>query len=266
MCRDLPTFKLTIAYDGADYVGWQRQAAGVSVQAVLEAACAELAGAEVTVRGAGRTDAGVHARGQVASVTLDRAIDGRAALRALNWRLPSSIRILEAVEVPADFDPRFDARYKAYRYRIWNDVVLSPFERAYAWHVREPELDVGRMDEAARLIEGTHDFVAFQGTGATTLGTTRTIFSSRIQRDSGSKLIVYDVTGDGFLRYMVRNVVGSLVEIGRGQNAPGWISTVLESRDRRQGGPTAPPHGLFLMEVGYDLTTASKRQRANSRP
>jgi tRNA pseudouridine38-40 synthase len=261
LCRDLPTFKLTIAYDGSEYVGWQRQASGVSVQSVLESACAELAGEAVTVRGAGRTDAGVHARGQVASVTIDRAIECQTVVRALNWRLPLSIRVLEAVEVPGNFDPRFDARYKAYRYRIWNSPVLSPFERAYVWHVREPELDVDRMDDAARLIEGTHDFAAFQGTGAATLGTRRTVFSSRVGRDAGSRLIVYDVSGDGFLRHMVRNVIGSLVEIGRGQHPPHWILAVLASGDRQQGGPTAPPHGLFLMEVGYEQPAAPDERR-----
>lgn len=248
----MPTFKLTIAYDGTDFVGWQRQESAQSVQGVIESACAELAGRPVVVRGAGRTDAGVHARGQVASVTFDRDVDGRTVVRALNWRLPDTVRVLDAHEVPSTFNARFDAKAKTYQYRIWNAEVLNPFERAYAWHIPGPSLDTRAMAEAARLVEGRHDFAAFQGTGAATSGTTRTVFSSRVAADRASMLVTYDVSGDGFLRHMVRNLVGSLVEVGRGQRPPTWMAELLASRDRRQAGPNAPAHGLCLVAVQYE--------------
>jgi tRNA pseudouridine38-40 synthase len=219
---------------------------------VLESACTELAGGHVTVRGAGRTDAGVHAQGQVASITINRDIDGPTLVRALNWRLPVTIRVLEAGEVPPEFDARFDARVKAYRYRMWNAGVLNPFERAYAWHLPPPALDVAAMAEGARLLEGLHDFAAFQGTGSETHGTERTIFSSRVIKETGGKLVTYDVSGDGFLRYMVRNIVGSLVEVGRGRHEPQWMADLMSSGNRSQGGQTAPAHGLFLMAVRYE--------------
>ena len=245
----MPTFKLTIAYDGTDFVGWQRQPSGLSIQGLLEDALTDLDGREVSVVGAGRTDAGVHAQGQVASVRLSRTIAADALIRAINIRLPGSVRIHEAVEVVNDFHARFHARTKRYRYRIWNAAVLSPFERPYAWHV-PMALDPGAMAEAAAALIGTHDFAAFQGTGSDTLTTTRTITVSSIV--TAEALVCYDAAGEGFLRHMVRNIVGSLVEVGRGHRSPTWISEVLASRDRSRAGPTAPPQGLFLMAVAYD--------------
>jgi tRNA pseudouridine38-40 synthase len=245
----VPTFKLTIAYDGTDFVGWQRQPSGLSIQGVLEEALSDLDGRGVSVIGAGRTDAGVHARGQVAAVTLSRRIAAEALTRATNIRLPGSVRILAAAEVGSDFHARFHARAKRYQYRIWNADVLSPFERAYAWHVPMP-LDRSAMAEAAARLTGTHDFAAFQGTGSDTLTTTRTITASSIV--AADELVCYHAAGEGFLRHMVRNIVGTLVEVGRGHRPPAWISEVLAARDRSQAGPTAPPQGLFLMEVAYD--------------
>ena len=245
----MPTFKLTIAYDGTDFVGWQRQPSGPSIQAVLEDAMTELDGREVTVNGAGRTDAGVHARGQVATVTLARPIAAAALIRAINIRLPGTVRIIEAAEVGDGFHARFHARTKRYQYRIWNAEVLSPFERPYAWHV-PMRLDGAAMAEAAATLTGTHDFAAFQGTGSDILTTTRTITLSRIV--AADELVCYDAAGEGFLRHMVRNIVGSLVEVGRGHRPPGWIAEVLASRDRTRAGPTAPPQGLFLLAVAYD--------------
>src|SRR5678815_2005882 len=142
----MPTFRMTVAYDGTGLVGWQRQAHGDSVQGLLETACAELNGSPVAVVGAGRTDAGVHALGQAAAVTIARDIDARSFVAAVNFRLPAAIRVLTAVEVPATFHARFDARSKTYRYRIWNGSVLNPFERGYVWHVPGPALDVNAMD------------------------------------------------------------------------------------------------------------------------
>jgi tRNA pseudouridine38-40 synthase len=244
----MPLFRLTIAYDGTGFVGWQRQAAGESIQGLLEGACEALDGRPVTVIGAGRTDAGVHALAQVASVALTRQVERDVVVRALNVRLPLSIRVLDAVEAPAGFHPRFDAQAKSYRYRIACADVLDPFERAYVWHV-PGGLDVEAMAEAAPLVEGAHDFASFQGTGSETCGTDRTVFSSRVS--GGPEIISYDVTGSGFLRHMVRNIVGSLVEIGRGRRPPGWLAEVLAARDRAMAGRTAPPQGLFLVGVDY---------------
>jgi tRNA pseudouridine38-40 synthase len=273
----MPTFKVTVAYDGTDFVGWQRQASGTSVQGLLEDALRVLDGRDVTVHGAGRTDAGVHALGQVAAFTIDRALVGDAVVRALNARLPDAIRVLSADEAPADFHPRFGAREKTYRYRIWNGDVISPFERRYAWHVHGA-LNVDAMQAAARLIEGRHDFAAFQATGSSVATTEREIVVSNISITSnnsttedtgdtevqsgtrkgislrvprGAAVIVYEVTGNGFLRHMVRILAGTLVEIGRGRHPADWMSSVLQSRDRGAAGPTAPPEGLFLVRVAY---------------
>jgi tRNA pseudouridine38-40 synthase len=244
-------FRITLAYDGTDFVGWQRQAAGVSIQGLLEDALAELDEAAVTVLGAGRTDAGVHALGQVAAFTLTRAIAADAVVRALNVRLPPSVRVLEAEEVPADFHPQFAVTSKTYRYRIWNSDVVSPFERLYAWHVFGA-LDVAAMNEAARMLEGTHDFAAFQGTGSDVKTTERTVFSSLVLPPSNHEPVIrYEVCGGGFLRHMVRTIVGTLVEIGRGRRPPEWMRDVVASRKRSDAGVTAPAVGLFLVRVDY---------------
>jgi tRNA pseudouridine38-40 synthase len=274
----MPSFKIIVAYDGTDYVGWQRQANGVSIQGLMEDALRELDGRAVAVAGAGRTDSGVHALGQVAAFTLARAIEPDAVVRALNAHLPHAIRVLSADEVPPSFHPRFDARTKAYRYRIWNGEVLSPFERRYAWHVPGP-LDVQAMSAAARLVEGRHNFAAFQATGSDVATTEREVIESRILRtadcglridcgvgieDCGLRefrtphaaLLEYQITGTGFLRHMVRTIVGTLVEIGRGRRPVEWITEVLASRDRAAAGPTSPAAGLFLVRVDYGPVAA----------
>jgi tRNA pseudouridine38-40 synthase len=245
----MPTFKITIAYDGTDFVGWQRQAKGTSIQGLLERALGELDGRPVVVTGAGRTDAGVHALGQVAGFSLERTIEREAVVRALNARLPADVRVLSAAEVPPAFHARFDARAKTYRYRIWNADVMSPFERRYAWQV-VGALDVQSMDAAARLLEGHHDFAAFRAAGGAARTTDRTMTASRVDRRD--PLVVYEITGDGFLRYMVRAIVGTLVEIGCGRRPAEWMGRVLGWRDRARAGPTAPPEGLFLVRVDYE--------------
>jgi tRNA pseudouridine38-40 synthase len=275
----MPTFKITLAYDGTDYVGWQRQANGISIQGVIEDALRELDGRAVAVAGAGRTDSGVHALGQVAAFTIARALAPDAVLRALNAHLPDDIRVMSADEVPVSFHPRFDARTKTYRYRIWNGEVISPFERRYAWHVGGA-LDVDAMRAAARLIEGTHDFGAFQAAGSEVASTTRAVaasgifttedtedaegqtfwrarFELRVPRAlRGGELIVYEVTGTGFLRHMVRAIVGTLAEIGRGRRPVDWMADVLASHDRAAAGPTSPAAGLFLVRVDYGPVAA----------
>jgi tRNA pseudouridine38-40 synthase len=245
----VPRFKLTLAYDGTSFVGWQRQASGTSIQELLEDVFALLEGQPVAVTGAGRTDAGVHAFGQVAHVSLQRNIDAVTVVRALNHHLPPTVRVHYAVEVPSTFHARFDASAKRYRYRIWNEPVLSPFERAYTWHIPGPVLDVEAMTAAAARLEGRYDFAAFQTAGAETHTTEREVFSSRITAEP--PLITYDVRGDGFLRHMVRSIVGTLVEVGRARYPAEWITEVLLSRDRTRGGRTAPACGLILVGVEY---------------
>src|SRR4051812_34710915 len=176
----MTTFKVTLAYDGTDFVGWQRQASGTSIQGVLEDALGALNERAVTVAGAGRTDAGVHALGQVASFSLDRHIESGVLLRAVNARLPPSVRVVAAEVVAKTFHARFAAIRKTYRYRIWNGDPMSPFERAYAWHVPGP-LDVGAMRDAAILVEGRRDFAAFQAAGSSTTSTERDVFSSVVR-------------------------------------------------------------------------------------
>jgi tRNA pseudouridine38-40 synthase len=244
----MPTFKITLAYDGTGFVGWQRQAAGASVQGLLEQALADLAGARVTVAGAGRTDAGVHALGQVASFSLENPIAASVVVRAVNARLPQTVRVLSADVVPESFHARFAARAKAYRYRIWNAAVASPFERQYAWHLSGP-LAIGRMQAAADALVGRHDFAALQAAGGSPSSSERTVDVAKIGVDGS--LVTFDVVGDGFLRHMVRAMAGCLVEVGRRRREPEWMREVLASRDRGRAGPTAPAHGLFLIRVDY---------------
>jgi tRNA pseudouridine38-40 synthase len=267
-------FKVTLAYDGTDFVGWQRQASGTSIQGLLEDALADLDGRAVTVIGAGRTDAGVHALGQVAAFSLQRAIAPDAVLRAVNARLPEAIRVVAAEQAPPGFHARFGARAKTYRYRIWNGAVMSPFERRYAWHVAGA-LDIDAMARAARAVEGRHDFAAFQAAGSETQTTEREVFSSRVIAglkpcatefsSSGAglqacgRLIEYEITGDGFLRHMVRTIVGTLVEIGRGRRSAESMAGTIRSCDRAAAGATAPPGGLFLVAVSYEAPLAAER-------
>ena len=257
----MSSFKILLSYDGTGFVGWQRQANGVSIQALIEDALRELDGRDVTVTGAGRTDAGVHALGQVAAFAIARELSPDALVRALNAHLPPAVRALSAEEALPSFHPRFGARTKTYRYQLWNGDVMSPFERAYAWHVPGP-LDVEAMRAAARLLEGRHDFAAFQATGSSVATTERDVLKSTIAspiestiesaiRNPQSAMLTYEVVGTGFLRHMVRIIVGSLVDVGRGRQPVDWISAVIASCDRTSAGPTAPPQGLFLVRVDY---------------
>ncbi len=260
----MSTFKLTIAYDGTDLIGWQRQADGMSVQGLLEDALRELDGRDVAVVGAGRTDAGVHAIGQVASCSLARDIDAGVLLRALNAHLPVTVRVLRAEPALPNFHARFDAISKHYRYRLWNGPAVPPFERLYVWHLLGP-LDLDAMNDAAKRLEGTHDFAAFQWTGSSVATTTRQITMSRLtagptgiaEEKLYGRLISYDVAADGFLRHMVRTIVGTLVDIGLGRKPPAWMDDVLASRDRRSAWQTAPASGLVLAAVDYRHSLAT---------
>jgi tRNA pseudouridine38-40 synthase len=258
------TLKLLLQYDGTDYVGWQRQAQGRSVQGELEAALARIEGAPVTVVGAGRTDAGVHALGQVASLRLRHPIAPATLGRALNATLPPDVRVLAVEDAAPGFHARYGARAKTYAYRLWLGDVVPPFERRYAWHVPY-RLDLDLLRAAARAFEGRHDFAAFGATGSAVAATERTIFSlvvaetplaefwhqpPGLERARGL-LVTITVTGDGFLRHMVRTLVGTLVEVAAGRRDPANIVRALAARDRAAVGPTAPARGLFLVRVDY---------------
>lgn len=247
--------KLTIQYDGTDYVGWQRQAEGVSIQGLFEDALKPIEGAPVTVHGAGRTDAGVHALGQVASVRLTATLDAVTMARALNAVLPRDVRVRDVAEAAPDFHARFSATGKHYRYRILNGGAGSPFDQRYHWHVPQA-LDFEAMGRAARVLEGRHDFAAFAATGTASATTERTVTAVRLNRgfagwDVQGALVTIDVEGEGFLRHMVRNIAGTLVEIGLGRWPASAMPDILASRDRGRAGTTAPPQGLFLMSVKY---------------
>ena len=243
------TLKLTLAYDGTGFVGWQRQAEGDSIQGLLEDALARFEGGRVTVHGAGRTDAGVHALGQVASARVTLTHDAQTLTRALNAQLPANIRVVSVEDVADDFHARFSAKSKTYRYQIRNTPTASPFERFWVWHVPE-QLAVDTMNDAARMLIGTHDFAAFRSVGSEAGGTVRTIFDSRWRNASG--LLTYEVSGDGFLRHMVRAIVGTLVDVGRGWRPPTEIERLLAGGSRAEAGATAPAHGLILVSVVYD--------------
>jgi tRNA pseudouridine38-40 synthase len=250
------TLKITLAYDGTRFVGWQRQAQGESIQGLVEGALARFEGRTVTVHGAGRTDAGVHAHGQVASAEVTTPHDPQSIQRGLNASLPPDVRVMSVEDAPAGFHARFSARSKTYRYVLNHSPVAGPFDRAFAWHVPE-RLDLGAMREAARALVGTHDFAAFQSTGSDTAGTVRTVTRSELSNDaapivSGPPMMAYEIAGNGFLRHMVRTIAGTLVEIGRGWRGPESMAALLTGGTRSAAGPTAPAHGLFLVRVDYD--------------
>jgi len=245
------TLKLTIQYDGTEYVGWQRQANGVSVQGLLEEALRPVEGAHVNVFGAGRTDAGVHALGQVASFRLTVSIPPQRLVRALNAVLPPDIRVIDAQDVAPDFHARFSATGKVYEYRIINDQAVSPFLRRFVWQVIPP-LDLDAMRQASALLIGRHDFAAFQAVRANVRSTERTIRRLDWIEGMGTDLpLVMQIEGDGFLRHMVRTIAGTLVQIGLRRWPVEYLSDILASRSRISAGTTAPAAGLFLVRVLY---------------
>jgi tRNA pseudouridine38-40 synthase len=242
-------FKLTIAYDGTQYAGWQLQPNGRTVQEVIESALVKIAGCNVRVHGSGRTDAGVHARGQVASCSLNTRHSLAVLLRALNANLPEDIRVLRMQEVDAKFHARFSAKGKEYRYQIDCGVVADPFLRAYSWHHPRP-LDVVAMRKAARLLKGRHDFAALSANPMRTVeSTVRTITKLAITRRGNILMIA--VAADGFLYKMVRSIVGALVKVGEGRLTVGELCQLMNAKKRTALVETAPAHGLFLWRVFY---------------
>jgi tRNA pseudouridine38-40 synthase len=241
--------RLTLEYDGTRYHGWQRQKNALSLQEVVENALARIIGETVRLTGSGRTDAGVHARGQVANFVTKSTAPLRAFLHGLNSLLPMDIAVLQAEEVPLTFHARYAALWKTYEYRILNRPVRSPFHHQQAWWL-PGLLDVAAMQEAAQALPGERDFLAFRAAGSRPGQAVRRVREA-IWHRGPEGLLSFIITANGFLRGMVRSLVGTMVEIGKGKYPPIYLHEVLEKRDRRLAGPTAPPQGLFLVQVEY---------------
>jgi tRNA pseudouridine38-40 synthase len=244
----VPTFKLIVEYDGTAYAGWQRQPNQPTVQAALEDLLQRITHTHVPVTGAGRTDAGVHALGQVASFRSDKTLSVKEWLRALNGLLPPDISVRSVESVSDDFHARYSARRKQYEYRILNRAERSALDRNRAWHVRE-RLDLDAMRDAARLLVGRHDFSSFQGHPTDTENPVCDLTTLNLLQEH--TLIRIEVQADRFLKHMVRAIAGTLVEVGQGKRQPQAMKDILDARDRRSAGITAPAHGLYLLHVEY---------------
>jgi tRNA pseudouridine38-40 synthase len=252
-------FKLLLEYNGTAYQGWQVQENRLTIQGVIEDRIFKITGEQSRVIGASRTDAGVHALGHVAAFRTESRLDPETIKRALNALLPQNIRVLDASEVDDSFNPRDSAVKKSYFYIIANQRKSSAFIYRYAWIIQQP-LELKSMVEAAQVLIGTHDFSSFMGTGSSIKDPVRKIFSLSIERlekidfmTAGLKgnFIKIGIEANGFLRHMVRNIVGTLVEIGRGRFTADRIQEILKSHDRKLAGPTAPASGLFLERIVY---------------
>lgn len=240
--------KLTVAYDGTNYCGWQVQPNGITVQEVLNQCLSEFTGENIETIGASRTDAGVHALGNVVVFDTEMRMPGDKFSFALNQRLPEDIRIQKSEEVDADFHPRYVKSQKTYEYRILNCRFPIPTERFYS-HFTYIPLDVDKMKEAASYLIGEHDFKSFCGTGAQVKITVRTVKEIQIEK-SGDRITIR-ITGEGFLYNMVRIIAGTLMDIGGGLYPPEKMKEILEAKDRKKAGPTAPARGLTLMKIQY---------------
>jgi tRNA pseudouridine38-40 synthase len=245
----LRNFKLTIEYDGSAYNGWQRQNRDPSIQQTIEMVIEKITRQKVRLIGSGRTDAGVHAFGQVANFQCATHLSSVTLHKGLNGLLPRDISIRECVEVSFDFHARYDAKSKLYRYTIYNHPLPIAIGRQYVWWLHSP-LDIDAMQSAARLIRGIHDFKAFEGSGSPREHTVRHVTKADIDRSSEGR-VIFEIESNGFLRYMVRNITGTLVMVGQKKIAPGTVADILLSRDRKQAGMTAPPQGLCLISISY---------------
>lgn len=241
-------FAFTVAYDGTRYQGFQIQRTGQTIQGELEAALRRLTGESIRVAGAGRTDAGVHAVGQVAACAIRRPWSVVDLQRALNAVLPPDIAVSEMVQAPEGFHPRFSAGSRLYRYRIWNALVRSPTERLYSLHVARP-LDVAAMNVAGQVLVGEHDFATFGSPVGRSPSTVRCVHRAEWVRE-GCR-VWFDVEANAFLRRMVRGLAGTLLLVGQGRLAPAEVGERLAARARSQAGPSAPAHGLWLIKVTY---------------
>ena len=239
---------LLVAYDGTAYHGWQCQPNAVTVQETVWKAIEKVTDQPVKLYGAARTDSGVHAMGQVVNFHTDSSIELTGLIKGINSLMPLDIRVRGAHEVPEDFHSRYSARSKTYVYCIFNSPYNSPFYGRYAWHIPYV-IDTGAMHDAAQILKGTHDFASFKKKDETYRTTVREILRSGVRRRKEAIYVVLQATG--FLRYMVRNIVGTLVQIGSGRVSEEEFRGIMESRDRQKAGPTAPPQGLFLRRIEY---------------
>ncbi|HET9782089.1 MAG TPA: tRNA pseudouridine(38-40) synthase TruA [Candidatus Dormibacteraeota bacterium] len=240
--------RVVLEYDGTDFAGWQQQAKGRTVEHELKRALRSVVGKDVTVYGAGRTDAGAHAEGQVANFHTDGRIAPQRLMAALNARLPDDVAVLSAEEVDDDFHARYSARWRRYRYRFLDRPARPALERGRCWHVRG-QLDAGAMALAAEALAGKHDWTSFCSASEPADGRVREMRSATVARHG--QFVDLELVGEGFLRGMVRSIAGALAEVGRGRRPAKWVGEVLRARDRRQAPRTAPAGGLTLMEVIY---------------
>jgi tRNA pseudouridine38-40 synthase len=256
--------KLTLAYDGTDFRGWQIQPGQPTIQGALTEVLRKLTQEKLAVHGAGRTDAGVHARGQVAHFKTHSELTPAQFQRAFNALLPPTIRVVRAEEVGPDFHARWQALAKIYQYRIFRGPVVPPDQWRFVLHYPYP-LELAAMTEAARLFEGEHDFTSFAAStgcedddhGRTTV---RVIYRAELHASDSGDLLTFVVRGRSFLRYMVRKMVGTLLDVGRGKITPGDIPQLFELRDRSRSGPTVPPQGLWMVSVEYPEPWRSGRE------
>lgn len=245
----LTHFKLIIEYDGTDFHGWQVQPGLSTIQHEIQTILEVMTQKTIIIHGSGRTDAGVHALGQVAHFSCDTKISAEQFQLALNQMLPKGIVIRECTVVDESFHARFSAKHKTYQYRILNSRIPMAIGRQYAWHVHRP-LDTEAMQEAANHLVGEMDFKSFEGTGSPRVSTVRTIYRADFIR-KGDR-VFFEICGSGFLKFMVRNIVGTLVEVGLGKRTPDDFLKTILAKDRKEAGATAPPQGLFLFCVEYD--------------
>ena len=249
--------KLLIAYDGRPFLGWQSQAGGNTVQDCIERALQKICGRRVVVHGAGRTDSGVHALGQVAHVDVDDTLPPERWLAAINANLPREIRVLRSSPVRRDFHARFLAVRKTYTYRIWNDAIHPPFEVGRSWHFAHP-LDPGMLRAMAAKLTGTHDFASFAANrGKPDEDTTRTIFSIVVRRKGPLLTLTFD--GTGFLYKMVRLLTGSMIRVAQGRAEPEWITRLLASPGKMKTSFAAPADGLYLVRVRYGRKNSARK-------
>src|SRR5688572_13717205 len=240
--------KLTLAYDGTEFSGWQIQPNVPTIQGTLKTALEKLLNHPVNVTGSGRTDAGVHAHGQVANLETMRSIDTDAVLRGVNALLPREIRVWQVEEVGSEFHSRRSARSKTYEYHVWRSYIVSPFHCRYVY-MFPYEIDTVAMDEASRMFMGTHDFTSYCATATPVEDRVRTIFESEWRRSTEEW--TFAIRGSGFLQYMVRTIVGTLLYVGTGKLKPQDILSIFEQRDRRLAGPCVPACGLHLVRVDH---------------
>jgi tRNA pseudouridine38-40 synthase len=257
----MTTFRLTLAYDGSEFSGWQRHPGRRTIQEELEATLERITGQRPKCIASGRTDAGVHALGQVVSFTSQTRLALDVLERALNAELPEDLLVFEVAKAPDGFDALRDAVRKRYRYVIEDGRLRDLFDRKYLWHIYQ-RLNVEAMREAAATLVGRHDFASFQTSGSSRLTTTRTVFDLVVERRPNERTdrVIIEVEADGFLYNMVRNIVGTLVQVGKGKEPPTWPAQVLSLRDRKKAGMTAPAQGLFLVGVEYGEISDCKLQ------